>query len=367
MKHSILSQYIAPDARQVSKGLLASLESIEEINRRDECRNEALHKARSLAIQISRDMPDNLAAQEGVVQLVNGLLPEGDRPAMESLGSVIATIFGKKGKPKSIPEEEKWNQEHRNEIAKFLKELEKTYLSSSWLDKQKLVEGDVPATDISPYFTVNNTIGKGALLNVKVAHDSVDKFCRAWGQVLKSMDNQVQAIEKRCHAAAKGKEEGDEGVLEIVRKAVEDLNKIPDPVPKLPRMGTSSIKNLNIFVDENGYVDTKSMPDVKPQPTLPALSKEEILYGAKLVKEMLSDREWDPSVRLLRDLSWLDFEDGSEFSAWIYESDYGLYEDFYDRFYFQGDPEKWTWGIIDMLERYKTAVAIIKYIDRSVK
>lgn len=367
MHRNLLSQYIQSDARQVSQGLLASLESIEAINQRDESRNEALHKARSLAIQISRDLPDNVAAHEGMVQLVNGLLPEGDRPAMESLGSIIAGIFGKKGKPKSIPEEEKWNQEHRNEIARFLKELDKTYLNAGWLAKQKFVEGEIPSTDISPYFTVNNHIGKDPLRNVTVARDSVEKFCRAWGQVLKSIDNQVQAIEKRCHAACKGKDEGDEEALAVVRKAVEELNKIPDPIPKLPKMGTTAIKNLNIFVDDNGFVDTKSIPDVKPQATMPALNKEEILYGAKMVKEMLSDREWDPSVKLLRSLSWLDFEDGSDFSAWIYESDYSLYEDFYDRFYFQGDPERWTWGIIDMLERYKTAVAIIKYIDRSIK
>ncbi|MNI54100.1 hypothetical protein D3C73_1089790 [compost metagenome] len=285
---------------------------------------------------------------------------------MESLGSVIGSIFGKKGKPKTLPEEQQWNQEHRAQVAKFLQELEKTYLSSAWLDKQKFVTGDVPASDISIRFMCSNQVGKGALLNVNVARKNVEGFCKAWAQVLKSIETKVNSIHEQVKRDTKGAEDQDEKALEVVRKAIKDFNAIPDPMTKFPKMSGTALGNLVPYIDKHGEADVHAVPEPQPPTTLTALTKDEVLYGAKLVKEMLTDENWDPSWGLLR-FRWLDFKDGEAFTGWIYDADYDLYEEYYERFYTQSYPESWTLGLRNMLDKYKTAVAIVKYIDRSIK
>lgn len=365
-----LNAALPSDARQAYTDLMSSLESIQEEVREDERRQAIGQELSALETSVRRRYAEVPAIRDTVSTLVEQIAQqEGvEMVSTEGIAGLLSStfsIFGRK-KPANLPEQQEYNAQHKKAVAKFITELDKTYGNKAWLDKQTFVEGEVAASDIAKHFVVNNSLGKGAIYNIEVARKNVEGFCKAWAQVLKPVNDKVVAIERRCEQAVVGKPIGDEGALKVIRDAVEELNAIPSPIPKLPKMSMTGPGNTVPGLDKYGRVDLIVSPELGEFKTMPALSREDAAYAAKLVRELLLNSKWDPSWDLLW-FPWLDFKDGGRLSPWIYDSDYALYEDFYDRFYYQSEPEGYVWALYYWMNQYKLAVAIVKYIDRSIK
>ncbi len=312
-----------------------------------------------------------LATAESFMEQLKQQLPidvvEDEEVSMEGFGTMLSGLF-KGRKPTSLPEEQKWNRQHQEAIAKFLRELEKTYLSTTWLSKQKYVTGSIPASDIAKHFTVKGRIEENPLAGIVLARQSVDRFCKAWRQVLKSTDDKVQAINARVKGeTAQLMYDDEQAALELVRDAIKEMEAIPDPVKKFPLIQGTGLRNMIPYVDDHGDVNVKSSPKADEITTMAALTKEQVFEAAKLVKTLLNDGKWDPSSTLFMGLRWLDHSEGSRFSNWIYDADNSLYDDYYDRFYHQTCSQAWTDGLYGMLDQYKLAVALVKLIERSIK
>ena len=364
MKNYLLNA-LPSDARQTFNTLMTSFEDIQEEVREDQRRQVLAHQLSTLETSVRRRYTESPEIRDTVATLVEQIAQqEGvEMVSTEGLGGLISGLFGGQKRPKGIPERQTWTAEHRAKIAKFLAELDKTYLNDGWLKKQKLVEGKVPAKDISIFFTVNNAGQDKPLYTMLVGYDSAEKFCRAWGQVLGGVDREVQAIKNRAYSGVKGK--SDEEAFKIVEKAIEDFKAIKSPIDKLPKLATTGTRNMTI-TSAKGYIESVEDPVTQPVAEMPAASLEDIRKAAGIIRDILKDKKYNP-VHDLYKFSWLDFEDGSQFSDWIHEANESLYDDFYDRFYFQNEPYEWIVGLYELFDPYKQAVALIKWIDRSIK
>lgn len=365
-----LEDAMPSESRNAYRTLMSSLEDIAGAIEEEKREEATLDAVLAMTDTVVKNNPDNVELQQSVATLLTQVggtqgIEEVSTEGLVGMLTSSLSIFGRK-KPRTLPEKKEYNAKHREAVAKFVAELEKTYLNQKWLDKQTFVEGMVPASDIYQHFLVNDNITTSPIWNINVAKGSLEGFCKAWAQVLKPIATKVAGIEKRVEMACANKPLDDEAALEVVRHAVEELNAIPSPVSKLPKIQTTSLGNKVPTLGKYDRIDMVPTPEPTPVKEMQALAKKDAMYAAKLLKDMLTDPDWDPSMKLLW-FPWLDFKDGGRFTKWIYDADNNLYDEFYGRFYFQSDPESWTWGIMNSLNQYQVAVAVVKYFDRSIK
>ncbi|QTH80504.1 hypothetical protein PA10_00306 [Pseudomonas phage pPa_SNUABM_DT01] len=371
MKSALMQDLLPTDARLAGKTLLASLENIELIDELAEQKARVVEDATTLAMRIGNDYPENPLVHQGMMQMLIGLAGDDVQVSQESglLGALtkLSGFWSKpKPDPKYIPDEEKsdWSQRDKA-IRQFLQEMEKTYLNQSWLGKQKFVEGTVPAKDFSGTFQIDGKPVTDPLANIEQHNKNLSAFIKTWEPQVKKLNDQVQAIHKRTVAATAGAAEDDEEAIAIVRKAVEEFNALPDPLDKFPTFNSTALGNQIPYVDDkHGWIQVKAKMEVTPSDTLPALDKEGIHKVALLVKEIMTNAKFFPRMEWL---PWLDFKGGDRFSNWIYEADYSTYEDYYDRFYWQGARDCWQDGLEYLNPKHKVVTGLIKWMDRSIK
>lgn len=371
--NSILGQYMVSDAREAGRNLLASLESIEEMEIEEEKKADAVEEASTLALRIGRDFPENSEMHGSMFKVLEGLgATEGMNVSNEGLLGAVAKLSGfwRKPKPdaKQIPAEDKstWSQRD-GAIREFVKEMEKTYLNSSWVGKQKFVEGTVPAKDFSGAFQLDGKPVTDPLASIEQHKKNMASFVDKWSGVLRGLNDQVQTIHKRTVAATKGAAEDDQSAVDLVKKATAEFDALPDPTAKLPTYPGTGFANKVPYVDEKfktPCVRVKVKMETTPSDTLPALDKEGVIKVAQVIKKIVSDPEFFPYMDWI---SWLDFKDGSTFVDWIYDADNNAYEDYYWRFYWQGPHDIWMSDIYALNNYYNVITGLIKWIDRSIK
>jgi hypothetical protein len=373
MKQGILSQYMMSDARQAGRGLLASLESIEEMELGEEKKADAIEEASSLALRIGRDFPEDSDMHQSMFKVLENMgATEGANVSNESLLGLATKLSGfwRKPKPdsKQISDEEKTDWSKRQQaILQFIKDMEKTYLNTVWLGKQKYVQGTVPAKDFSGAFQLDGKPVTDPLANIEQHKKNTGAFIKAWHGVLANLNTQVQAIHQRTVKATAGAALDDEAAIDIVRKAVDELNTLPDPTAKFPSFSGTALSNMVPVINTRfsvPVVNVEAKMPMSPSDTLPALDKDGVLKVAKLVVEMMKNPDFWPHMEWIR---WLDFKDGSKFSDWIYDADNSVYMDYYHRFYWQGANDAWSDDIFALNSHYRVIIGLIKWMDRSIK
>lgn len=374
MKHGILGQYMMSDSREVGRNLLASMESIEEMEVGEEKKADAVEEASSLALRIGRDFPEDSDMHASMFKVLEGMgATEGLNASNESLADLATKLSGfwRKPKPdtKHMPSDEKGTWSERDKaIRQFIQDMEKTYLDSKWLDKQKFVEGTVPAKDISGNFQIDGKPVTDPLANIEQHRKNVSAFIKAWHPVLKDLDSKVQAIHKKAiNDVAFYAKKDEQAALDVVRKATAELNDLPDPTEKFPSFSSTAMGNMIPVVTKKyavACVVAEKKMEVTPSDTLPALDKEGVLKVATLIRDVMKDPKYFEQMPWL---NWLDFKDGSGFSHWIYDVDNSLYDDYYERFYWQGACDVWSDDIWALHNKFRVLISLIKWIDRSVK
>lgn len=364
--NSALSDALPNDSRNTFKILLASMEDIQQAVQ-DETRQAALmDQTLALSNTIMKERGDNPELQGTMANLLTqvGAANGAQVVSTEGLVSVFTQLSGfwKTRKPGELPGADGDRSKRQQAVAKFIQELDKTYLNSQWLAKQKFVTTPVNASDVSANFDMDGKPSDDVLKSLSTGKSRVVDFMGKWSAVLAELDSKVQAIHKRTVAATRGAAEDDKEAIKKVRAAIAEFNDLPDPMSKLPKMAGTSLGNIVIETGKRGDLVTVAKPEPVGTATLPPFTKEQVLEAAGVVKMMLKG-DWSPEMKYS---SWLDYEDGSSFSEWIYEADYDAYENYYDRFYHQSAGNMWTYDLWDILDEYKLATALIKLIDRSV-
>ncbi len=279
---------------------------------------------------------------------------EGD-PSMEAFGGLF--------KGPSLPTLTQSDLDGSDQkLREFLKGLEKTALNSSWLRNQTFIQGRVPAKDIALEFTLDGKPVTDVLGNIEKARARVQALTDQWGRILSDTDAKVQAIDRATREALSRKND-DKVFVSFVKDQVKQLTDIASPVDKFPGMKGTSLKNRSARVLA-GYITDQTLPNAVDN-TVPALSKDEVLKAARLVKELLTDPEWSPKVK---DLKWIDALDGNPLAKWLFEYDEALHWQYYDRFSRRhGEPSKWTAVFKRLIEPKTLAVALVKLINRSIE
>lgn len=375
MKQGILGQYLVSDARQTGRHLIASLEALEELEAQDEKKAGIIEEASTLALRVGRDFPEDSDMHQNMFKVLEGLgATEGMNVSNEGLVELAGKLSGfwRKPKPdtKHMPSDEKGTWSERDKaIRQFIADMEKTYLDAKWLDKQKFVEGTVPAKDFSGNFQIDGKPVTDPLANLEQHKKFIEYIVDHWQPELAALNKQVQALHAKASGTAKalvGKDQEEEAIEEV-KKVVAELNALPDPTAKFPRFTGTAMGNMIPVVNTKfkvGWVKAERKMDVKPDDTLPALDKEGVLKVANLVKTIMSNPNF---FKHMPWLEWLDFKGGDWFSNWIYDADNSVYTDYYDRFYYQGACDLWSDEIWVLNNQFRVVISFIKWIDRSVK
>ena len=366
--HSALEEAMPSDPRGAYRDLMSSLEDIQEADQQEARQANLTSQVLTLADTVRKEHGPDSPLNDTIVELLTqvGAGSGIDVVSTEGLGSIFTSLSGffKTRKPNGeLPSKDSDYTKRQQAVAKFITEMDKTYLNSSWLAKQKFVEGTISAGDISANFVIDGKLGDKPLANIDTAKKRVQAFITKWEAVLNELSTKVTAIDRRVKAATKGASEDDKAAIQLVVDAVKEFNSLPDPMAKLPKLEGTSLGNKVFDKDKYGQLTVVVSTAPESSPTLPALSKEEVLECATLVKMMLKN-DWEPEMKYF---PWLDHSDGSAFNDWIYEADYSTYEEYYDQFYHQSAGQAWTYATHYMFDMYQLAGALIKWIDRSVK
>lgn len=362
-----LENALPNEPRSAFHCLMSSLEDIKQAAHEEAKHASIVDKALQLSDTVLKGCSSQTSIHASLEQLLMQVanVTGATVVSTEGLSGVISSLSGffKKRKPNGdLPSEDSDYQKRKQAVAKFISEMDKTYLSSSWLNKQKFVTTPVKAGDISTHFVIDGQLGNTPLKNVDIAKHRVQTFVGKWETVISDLHNKVKAIDTRIKAQTKGAALDDKEAIQKVHTSIKELNALPDPMDKLPRLEGTSLGNKIFSVDKHGFLEIVVKAHPENISTLPAMTKEDVMHAAALVKMMLKD-DWAPEMKWY---DWLDHSDGSDFSHWIYDADYDAYEEYYGKFHHQRANEKWTDGTHDMFDVYPLATAIIKWIDRSV-
>ena len=291
--------------------------------------------------------------------------------SMESLSTIIDAV--KKAVGIKSPEQKR--KYAHNEVIKtdirrngavVTDYVRKYYGSESWLSKQQFNE-EVSSGGIAQELSVDGKF-LGSVNEVSKAAEAFAQFFGKHTAKLIELDHKVDAIYEGCQAPimAAIKADDKDKFEKLMHEAIDKFNDLP--VPAIPFAPFKAIGGEVIqckptpkahFSHEIISPETK----VKAPGKIPALKSDEILAAAKLIEHLISSLAAHG-----KSASWLDFEDGSDFSHAIHEYDEPLYMDFYDRFYFQTAADSLEWGMPSYGEMVKkTVVGLLTWMDRSVK
>jgi len=373
MSKNLLRDFLPTDKTATFNQLSASLEEICKQDAEETARLRITDELTQLSLSVRRDFPHDQALLEAIsnaLKIANVGL-DSNIPSMEGLADVFGKLSGLFGKKKPdasrIPDEDKsdW-KERNNAIDEFMKAMEKTYLSQSWLNKQKFVEGPVTAKDFSATFQIDGKPVINPVDNIELHRARLGKVMKSWEGTLDKLHSQVRTIHERTVKETAGAKENDIEAVSKVKKATTELNNLPDPTEKFPTMEGTGMFNMIPMVSKKhgeGWVTSEPKMKATTTDTIDALDKEGVYKVAKLIKEIITTDFW-PEVKYHK---WLDFKDGSAFVDWIYDASYSTYEDYFYRFYWQSANSAWTYGLWKMNRQYQVLSGLIKWIDRSIK
>lgn len=349
MRNKVLNSLLSDDRHIVVSSLQSSLESL-IIESEQERANDRL----------------SIGMTKLGLKLSNGL-PEG--VSMEGLGDTLSKLWGS-SKPNSSNihslEDSHDNVERTAALNKFLAEMNKTYLSSSWLGKQKWREDAVPAKDFSVQFEMDKKPSTDPLKSIEEHRRRLGAFASKWMAVLADTNRQVQAVYSETTRAFEATRGDNDKALEVARAGLKKLEAIPNPTDKFDGMHNTLLRNRRI--DEDVVYDQVVVVEDRKSPT-PAesfrpLDARSALHVAQLIKEICTNKDY--FVKIER-LPWLDMKDGSKFASWLRDADNNLYSKFYYTYYWQGAQDVWSDAIHDATDKYRLVSALIKWIDRSIK
>lgn len=285
----------------------------------------------------------------------------------QMMSNLKKMVFGasREDKKKHLPTKS-WMS--AKEIKALLEYIDDYFGNDSWLSKQQF-NVDVPSNGIIQALSYDGKFTTTNPMSAISSHlnDYKSKVAKYAAQ-LKEMDGAVQRVygkyEKPIILAAKYDQH--DKFEELIREAIKAYEEIPVPMMKMSPV--KLIGSVEVYADKDeksmfgGNIERKET-DVKSPGRIAALDRNGFIAAVKLIRDCLKMRE---DSKLYQ--SWLDFEDGSEFSDVIHEYDEPLYMDYYDQYYHQTVGQ----AIVDEFPdptyvAGDVILALMAWMDRSIK
>jgi hypothetical protein len=302
--------------------------------------------------------PEPTVSTEGfsdIVKGIRGLFKQG-KPKPSKLGD------GKK-RAYYLQEMQAYSRDFGKQMNALKQALQKTYANKKWMDSQELVDGDIKADDITPFFVLGKKVQTdfiGALNKNKqrlaVLYGPTREKCVAYGKALSVIDDalckEVNGWEVNDKNAAK--------VDALLAEAIVKIKKLADiPVTAYKQAVGDYLPYNTITVNADGITITENKASLDK---IPALSKEGVLAHANALIDLidlildLDGRSW-----YMKGSTEDDGETLRDFYDWSSKMD-----EYYDLTYYQTLDSKWdSWDILgDMVG---IVLALEKLLDRSVK
>jgi len=320
------------------------------------------------------DVQVQASAQQTAEQVA---MAGGAALAMEGLGDVFSriknAIQGKdaKGvkasdaKPGSKLDHEgsRWLPEGQKAIQELHEAIDKYYLNPTWIDKQTFVAEPVKASDFSQAFAINDRASPDPFAAIEEGVRKNNTFIEQWNKVLGETDAQVQKVDAALGKALKAAKD-EEAKHALVKKAVKDLQAIPYPTARLPKIQGTLLGNVVPSVDQNDWVTTVSKKTPTPVDTLPALDAAGVKRAAEIIKQLLVTDD-NNFVKGTAYFNWLDHSDGGDVAEFVDGSNADQ-DEYYELYYHQTPEQMWyfDFGAFDVVQ---VAAALEKWIDRSIQ
>lgn len=372
MKDVLIKNALAPTVHPAivsleSFKLVFSMENDLEQDRQAEVIADLLETIKGVDEEKGEEILGHIAELQGV---------PAESLSMESLGTVIPTIrslFGW-GSKKREPEVNK-EPRHYKELMEF---LNKYYLNQAWLSKQTFVEGPVSGAGLAEALTRNNRFDPNSIVAdlTKYAAEFKSFFSRYMDAVNKHSD-QIEAIDdqlvKDIEALSSDQPDYEDRVMKLIRDAVKKMKSVSDPVKmvgshfKLLGNRQTAIKQWRYSGDPGANCDgaiSEDIRGVKPIEEVPAIDPSSI---KALIDAVVSLYETTKMVEE-RMPHWCDHSDGKHGFMKIPEAkDDLLWSQYGSEMYWQGQARRLVWDLGLNKNCQGGVIAVLKWIDRSIK
>lgn len=374
MKNNILAGLFCEDKRSVFSSIIASMEAIEQEEADIQMRESVLAKLADAGEELAAKFPENELAHQGLATAIGQIADDG--VSTESLAGALAKLFSKKKPDASVlPGEDNQSMvENRKALNEFLRLMEKTYLNRSWMSKQTFVTTPISGGEPCRILELDGVPVTDVFANLEEGRKRVLSFRDQWVAILKPLSEKVNAIDEKANreaAAIIGNShnpsvEDRVKVFAIMSSAGAELDKLPDPVDKLPKLKGTAFGNTIIVGESDGTYSqikaTEAMP-VKGAETIAPFTLEEALKAAQLVKDIL-DSKW---ISRMPTFKWLDHRNGDAIGRVNTDGGSIYWRRYYKRFYFEGVYADWFRDVYKLHPSNKLAKALIILLDRSIK
>lgn len=253
-----------------------------------------------------------------------------------------------------------WSDEYRKEIEQVRDAVKRYYLNPNWLDKQKLITGDVDGTGIAGPLNFNGELGDNPLGNVQKGIEWAHAKEKQWVGIVSIYEKEIRKIDNRVKQETVGSGNiGDEGHA-LVEKAFQQMQALPEP--KLPDDKTCGLGNIGLKVGREGSIDAVAVKPYVTKSRMKALTKEQIIEAAKLILLLL---DHDYVYSRVKTPGWLDHSDGHKFNEWLNDNYESTYMDYYDFDHHTMD-QLYIDCLDSLVDEPLTLTALEKWIDRSI-
>lgn len=372
MKRTILDNSLNPVIHPAVASLecfklVLSMENAIDEERQAEATANLLETVAKIKGDEGKEILDKVAELQGV---------SPDSLSMESLGSVISTVrslFGW-GSKKREPEPNKEPRYHK-ELMDF---LNKYYLNQGWLSKQVFVEGNVSGEGLAEALTRNNKFDPQNFVSDLAKYAGEFKsFATRYMDAVNKHSDQISSIDEKLVADIKAIDEKqpdyDDRVLKLMRDAVKQMKSVADPVKlagshfKLMKNSQTAIKQWRYSGDPGANCDGAINVQIKPVNAvseIPAVSKDMV---GPLVNAIVSLYETTKMIEE-RVPHWCDHSDGDHGFMKVAEyKDDLLWSQYGSEMYWQGQARRLVWDLGLGNNSSVAVIAVLKWIDRSIK
>lgn len=253
-----------------------------------------------------------------------------------------------------------WSDEYRKEIEQIRDAIKRYYLNPTWLDKQKFVTGSVDGKGIAGPLNFDGKLGDNLLENVHKGIAWTLQKEKQWIDIVTPYDRQIQTIDTRVKKATTDSGNTDEKALDLVVKAIKEMQSLPEP--KIPKDSSCGLGNRNLMFDKHGHVSAMVVKPLQTADKVKALTKEQVIEAAKLLLELL---DFDNVYARFKTPGWLDHSDGDEFNDWLNDDHESVYFEYYEMDHHALD-DKYVSCLFYLIDEPAVLGALEKLIDRSI-
>lgn len=252
-------------------------------------------------------------------------------------------------------------------IAKFIKELDETYLNDKWLRKREFIETDISAVGIAEDLMVDGKMDVPAKLigdTVKKVATLYSKWTDEVNKLAAEISNRDKAVSALLPTASVGE------LTEYVEETIEYFNTVQVPYKRFPKFQGTSFGNKIPLITKDGIFTVKK-PGTRDLATVETLDSISIRQVAEIVRDILTVEDAMPSLVMPQ---FLDESTDSALYRWLTDNK-GEYMDarknlrsrYYERWNTRnGEPTRMM-SHLKLIDVDHMAVALLTWMNRSVK